>query len=176
MRPPKVGGHHYQATGKVYVDVPSEEWLYQGCPEQAARARHLASRSSEQQERQLEDGPSALDQGCPVSKADVSPRPDIRRRAINGLSRAVAGIRGIDLDGRRGRPEQRFRHGLTNPGLARAPSAPRKNAGYPPDGRAFKSRQKHLVDFDHFFDRAWSWPTISEVSPCQPLGVSGARR
>ena len=57
----------------------------------------------------------------------------------------------VDLDAGAGVAEERFGHGFDDPGFARA-GGPEEQQIANRTSRRIQSRQKHLVDFDHFLD------------------------
>ena len=81
----------------------------------------------------------------------------------------------IDLDAGAGVAEQGLGHGLDHPGLTRA-GGPEEQQISNRTARRIQSRQKHLVDFDHFLDGLVLTDDSAAKGAFELSGIIGAAR
>src|ERR1700731_104606 len=81
----------------------------------------------------------------------------------------------VNLDTSAGVAEWRFSHGFDDPGFSRA-GGPEKQKISNRTARRIQSRQKHLVDFDHFLDGLVLTDDSAAKGAFELSGVIGAAR
>src|ERR1700730_5924547 len=105
------------------------------------------------------------------------PMAQVPRRRADQLRNLVRVLKfgAVNLDTGAGVAKQRFSHGFDDPGFSRS-GGPEKQKISNRTARRIQSRQKHLVDFDHFLDGLVLTDDSAAKGAFELSGIIGAAR